>query len=204
MSKRVVFYINGFNLYFGIRENNWQRYYWLDIEKLAKAFVLKDDQLVDVKYFTARVSSPQDQVGRQSTYLDALSSCTNTRIIYGQFKSQKKRGNACRQWFYNSSEKKTDVNIATEMLTDTFQDKFDKAYLVSGDSDLVPPILKIRELFPSKIVNVVFPPKRFTEELKLATHSSLYIKKRNLRRALLENPSISKSGQYYNKPIEWA
>ena len=35
----------------------------------------------------------------------------------------------------------TDVNIATQMMIDAFQDKYNMAMLISGDSDLVPPII---------------------------------------------------------------
>ena len=44
----------------------------------------------------------------------------------------------------------TDVNIAMELLVDAQQDKFDTALLVSADSDLTGPILKVRNLFPNK------------------------------------------------------
>ena len=37
----------------------------------------------------------------------------------------------------------TDVNIAVEMLTDVFQDKLDKALIISADSDLAGPIRKV-------------------------------------------------------------
>ena len=41
----------------------------------------------------------------------------------------------------------TDVNIATQMIIDAYQDKYDTAMLISGDSDLVPPIKAINENF---------------------------------------------------------
>ena len=51
----------------------------------------------------------------------------------------------------------TDVNIATQILIDAYQDNFDMAMLISGDSDLVPPIKAVHELFPKKRVFVTFP-----------------------------------------------
>ena len=42
-------------------------------------------------------------------------------------------------------EKKTDVNISSHMLVNAFTDRFDTAFLISGDSDLVPPIEMIRQ-----------------------------------------------------------
>ena len=50
----------------------------------------------------------------------------------------------------------TDVNISVELLADAFQNKFDTALLVSGDSDLTGPIKKIKELF-SYVKNITVP-----------------------------------------------
>ena len=32
---RVVAYVDGFNLYFGLRSKGWKKYYWLDLCALA-------------------------------------------------------------------------------------------------------------------------------------------------------------------------
>ncbi|MBK6933512.1 MAG: NYN domain-containing protein [Saprospirales bacterium] len=48
------------------------------------------------------------------------------------------------------SKKMTDVNIATEMMMDAFTDTYDTALLISGDTDLIPPINAIRRHFPGK------------------------------------------------------
>ena len=54
-----------------------------------------------------------------------------------------KCGHKCGQ----SEEKKTDVNIAVRLLTDVYDDRFDTAIVISGDSDLVPPIKSVRGRF---------------------------------------------------------
>jgi uncharacterized LabA/DUF88 family protein len=56
-------------------------------------------------------------------------------------------------------EKRTDVNIAVQMVTDAFHDACDKFILVSGDSDLVPGVNRVKTLFPHKEV-VVYVPTR--------------------------------------------
>ena len=53
MGRNVVVYVDGFNLYFGLRESGLRRFYWLDIEALAQTMLLPDQQLVIVRYFTA-------------------------------------------------------------------------------------------------------------------------------------------------------
>ena len=32
---RVIAYIDGFNLYFGLKSQGWQRYFWLNVQSLA-------------------------------------------------------------------------------------------------------------------------------------------------------------------------
>ena len=47
----------------------------------------------------------------------------------------------------DQNEKMTDVNIATHLIIDAFQDRYDMAMLISGDSDLVPPIKAVHSLY---------------------------------------------------------
>jgi len=35
MLERRIFYIDDFNLYFGLKDKGWRKYYWLDLEKLC-------------------------------------------------------------------------------------------------------------------------------------------------------------------------
>ena len=72
---RVVAYVDGFNLYFGLKSMGWQRYYWLDVPALVENLLLPGQHLVETKYFTSRVSASaidRDKPKRQSTYLEAL------------------------------------------------------------------------------------------------------------------------------------
>lgn len=40
--RRVISYIDGFNLYFGLKQKGWRKYYWLDLAALSRS-LLKDD-----------------------------------------------------------------------------------------------------------------------------------------------------------------
>ena len=59
-----------------------------------------------------------------------------------------------------------DVNIAVQLSTDAFDDRFDTALLISGDSDLTTPLRTVRAKFPAKRLIAVFPPGRQSFELK--------------------------------------
>ena len=59
-------------------------------------------------------------------------------------------------------EKKTDVNIALEMLTDSIEG-IQQVVLVSNDTDLVPALEKIQKFFPEVKKAVVIPRKETKE-----------------------------------------
>lgn len=56
--KRVIFYFDGFNFYHGLRDmcrisKDWKAFYWLDFVAFCREFIVGDQELVKVKYFTA-------------------------------------------------------------------------------------------------------------------------------------------------------
>ena len=53
--QKVIIYVDGFNFYYGLKKNRqWRRYYWLDVIKFFEKFMKPDQELVCVKYFSAR------------------------------------------------------------------------------------------------------------------------------------------------------
>ena len=76
--ERVTVYIDGFNLYYGLRAKNWQRYYWLDVRRLSEQLLHPNQLLVGVHYFTTKVFRDPNNPGkftRQRTFLQATERC---------------------------------------------------------------------------------------------------------------------------------
>jgi uncharacterized LabA/DUF88 family protein len=199
--ERVVVYIDGFNLYFGMTSAHPEMK-WLNVELLAQNILKPHQTLIKVKYFTSRVSNNPPKEKRQSTYLSAIQT-TNTAIIYGHYKSKPKSCFSCHHTWNDNEEKMTDVNIAVHMLTDAMDDLYDAAILISGDSDLVPPIRAVHEKFPSKRVMVAFPPNRHNNSVKNASKGNLIIGKQLLIKSQFLDKIISKDGFELKKPSEW-
>lgn len=59
--ERVIVYVDGFNLYFGIKEAGFENCKWLDIHKLVNSLMKPSQQLISIKYFTSRVSNNPDK-----------------------------------------------------------------------------------------------------------------------------------------------
>lgn len=119
--ERVIAYIDGFNLYFGLESKGWRRYYWLNPRLLAVNLLKPTQRLVVVKYFTSRISScavHSDKSKRQSTFLEAVETLSGMRVIYGHFLSKPQVCYRCGATWDTHEEKMTDVNIAVK--TDGF------------------------------------------------------------------------------------
>jgi uncharacterized LabA/DUF88 family protein len=200
--KRLNVYVDGFNLYFGMKDSGIDDCKWLDIHALAEVIKNNSHEVNEVKYFTSRISHNYEKQKRQSTYLDALLT-TPITIIYGQYRSELVQCQKCPHKWYNPKEKMTDVNIATELMIDAYKNNFDVALLISGDSDLVPPIKAIKSIFPQKEIIIAFPPERPSNELKKFADRSFHLGRNKLIKCQLAGVITDKYGNKLNKPTEW-
>jgi len=201
--ERVVAYIDGFNLYFGLKSKDWRRYYWLDLQKMVQNLLKSNQVLEYTKYFTARISGPPDKQKRQTTYIEALETLPNFQTFYGKYQNIPR---TCRRCDYQEAvpiEKMTDVNIAVELLSDAFRDLYDTAYLISADSDLVPVIASMRTLFPQKRVIVAFPPGRYSRDLANKARFSLIIGRRTIAKSLFPPEIVKANGFILKRPELW-
>lgn len=205
--QRVIFYVDGFNLYYGMRSKLWKRYYWLDIARLAERLLNPCQTLVFARYFTARIHPDgrrnADKKERQDAYLEALSVSSSARIHYGRFLKKKRRCNKCGESWTTYEEKMTDVNIAVELLDDARYDRFDTAIIVSADSDLVGPVKNVRMRHPEKRVVIAFPPDRRSVDLKNAAKSSFVIGRDALRDSQLPDTVVKPDGYTLSRPASW-
>jgi uncharacterized LabA/DUF88 family protein len=203
---RVILYIDGFNLYHGIRQSGMRDCYWLDVEALGLGLLRPGQTLAGVRYFTSRISgNPSDpgQEVRQTAYLDALATRPLVTLLFGQFLSHPVACRSCGASHIKHEEKMTDVNIAMEMLTDAFRDAFDTAILVSGDSDLTGPVARVLTLFPGKRIVIAFPPNRVSKRLKQNASAHLVLGRALLAASQLPDPVVSSTGYPLRRPSTW-
>ena len=204
--ERVTVYIDGFNLYYGMRSKGWHRYYWLNVQSLAQHLLKPGQSLIGTKYFTSRVSStPRDpnKSDRQNAYLEALETLADVDIFYGHYLEKTVTCFTCGAAWQLPEEKMTDVNIAVEMTVDAFQDRWDTALLISGDSDLTAPIMNIRHSFPARRVVVAFPPGRHSVQLQKSAHAYFTIGRRILASSQFPDIVRKADGFELSRPVEW-
>lgn len=201
---RAISYVDGFNLYFGLKSAGMRSLCWLDVAKLCADQLEPDCSLVATKYFTARISNDGGKGQRQTTYIEALSENCSIQVFQGTYRTKSVRCGKCHSNWLESAEKKTDVSIATQMLIDAYEDNCEHFLVVSGDSDLVPAVEAIRNRFPNKEVSMFFPPNRYTRELHQKANRGNTISKRQLEAAQLP-PTVSRKRDGYalKCPDKW-
>lgn len=181
--KKVIFYIDGFNFYYGLRDaaekidgkpesNRWKKFYWIDFVKFCSGFLKDDEQLVYVKYFTARPVN-KGKRERQNKLMEVNSKINNDllKIYYGKYVDKEIKCLAtCKEKFLYPEEKQTDVNIAITILEDYVSGLCDKTVLISADSDLLPPLKTVSKLNKRKggnhEIEVLFPPGRYSSDIQ--------------------------------------
>jgi len=160
--KRCIVYVDGFNLYYGVLRHrpDWK---WLNLETFFRA-LRPDEEIVCIKYCTAEID-PDKRVSvrrdRQKMYFNALETLETVHRIEGkyQLRDETCRANGCNQGleYKRPEEKKTDVNLAIEMVLDAIDGKADTMILVSGDSDQEPAVAAVRKRCPHIKVIVYIP-----------------------------------------------
>lgn len=125
--------------------------------------MLKNQELMAVKYFSARPINNEDKAHRQSMLFDANKENPKFHLIMGKYL---KKRIVCKRCGFNINtyeEKESDVRIATQIVNDAKNGDCDIAIVVSADSDMIPAI----ELAKSAgvRVNVFFPPSHHSEAI---------------------------------------
>lgn len=202
MSERVRGYIDGFNLYFGLKSKKWRRFYWLDAWKLVENLLKPHQVLSGVTYFTARVTGSGGSRLRQKALLEAYDAMGQCELRFGKFLSTTYRCRSCGAENNIPSEKMSDVNIAMSLLSDAVQDLYDTAILVSGDSDLAPAVREVKRLYPEKRILVALPPGRFSRLLTQVADGYLAIGRAKLSASQLPE-SIEHRGKTLRRPERW-
>ena len=207
--KKAIVYVDGFNLYYSIKRRGWKQYYWLNLEMLCQKFIPSCEILTKIKYFTSHIKHDPDKVARQDKFLSALDTVSSIEKYFGKYSTRDYKCKQCSHPGKTPTEKQTDVHIAIEMVSDAFRNKYDIAYLITTDSDLVPAVKMVRSEFPEKEVVIVLPPKtkrdnrrRNASDLVNAANDFLHIRQSYLKDSMFPL-QITCSYGVLECPEEW-
>jgi len=192
---RVACYIDGFNLYHAIDDLNKPHLKWIDLHALAESLCRNDETLVKVAYFSAYATWLPDRYARHRKYVTALESL-GVECHMARFSERTVTCNSCAATWKRHEEKETDVHFSLTFLEDALDDTFERAILISADSDYVPAIRKVRGRLPGKQIFVATPPNRYgsARDLISACNSGIQITPGRLAKHLLPLRVLDKGG----------
>lgn len=208
MSK-IVFFVDGFNLYHaldhfpsGPDHSRYHKYKWLSLAKLASLYVTKKDRIEEILYFTTLATWDPAKVARHKTFIKAQEN-EGVTVVYGEFKRKEKRCPLCHTNFWTFEEKQTDVNIALRLFQLAVQDRFEKAIIISGDTDLIPAVKAVKATFPGKQIGVVLPIGRASEDFKKEADFHYKMKEKHLQSSRYADTIALTDGTVLTCPPRW-
>ncbi len=193
--ERVICFVDGFNLYHAINDLKKPYLKWVNLWKLSSVFIRpKSQQLLSVYYFSAYADWRPDAKVRHLSYVKALIAEGVTPIM-GKFKNKDRECLKCHSKWQSHEEKETDVNIALALVNLAYQNKYDRALLITNDSDQAPAIRMVRNLFPNKNITTIVPPHyRHSNELIQASSDKAKITIDHLERCLMPEVVLDAGG----------
>lgn len=214
---RTSVYIDGFNLYHACFRHRHADCVpadkWLNLRLLADRLAGQSNAIHKVHYFTAHLYRSKfdvDQNLRQALYLRALRTLPSVEIHLGQHIPVTRRGVLIQPdpaslgiWFHERvvietfEEKGSDVNLATQLLDDSYEGIVEHAIVVSNDTDLVAPIRSARK---RTRVTVISPQVTVARLLKRAADAAWCLDARVLRECRLPNPVVEADGTRLVRP----
>ncbi len=145
---KAIVYVDGFNLYYGMKAKHDRKYLWLDLFTLAQR-MRQPDMIQKVRYFTAIVRGEPEAARNQETYLAALCAYRpQVEVTRGRFQKKEPRCRACGQrWLCHCNprreyrtfeEKLTDVALGVAMVEDAALGVGDVTILVTPTLTCIP------------------------------------------------------------------
>lgn len=221
----------------------WKKYNWLNYRELSKIFLKPDEEIVDIKYFTAiydptiwnwkfnkkKTKKDIDRERKHKLYIKALEtqwvhtikweyqrvkknfSSTNDILkivppkVKNFLKQYMKSDNSFAEKFnisyYTLEEKKTDVNIAVEIVSDAFLNLYDKAILITWDNDIAPAVSRVKEKL-HKEFSVVFPFWGKWKSLKKSCDEILSLAESHLKNSQFPD-KFTNWTTVFQRPEDW-
>ncbi len=166
--ERVALYVDGFNLYHALAGLDGNHLKWLNLWKLGQMLTKSQSQiLVGVCYFSAyadhfKGTDKEDSLHRHRAYVAALQA-KGVEFVRGNFARRKwhyRGGRRYKATWQKHEEKQTDVAIGVRVMADAFANGFDRALIVSNDTDMIPLFETMGRIFPNKPALTISTPNR--------------------------------------------
>ena len=200
--ERVATFVDGFNLYYGIRQAGGH-HLWLDLEGLVRSLLKPYSSLLRCATSPAPDRDDPAALSRQHLYWNALGAHRNLlEIRVGRFQRKSKRCFSCNYSWVEYEEKESDVALGAAIVADGARGIFDTAMIISADSDMASAVRELKSLVPGVRVVAAFPPNRNSNELMRICDAFIRIGDAKVRRAQLPD-TVWADGHPIARPDYW-
>ena len=211
MSEAIA-YIDGLNFYYGAVRNR-PALKWLNPLSMLEN-LLPRENIIGIRYFSTRVMDTPgsiEAIRRQAVYFRALRTIPSLTIHEGRMAVRTKTGVvlpkatppqiATLEVF---EEKRTDVNIASHLLVDAFEGRYDTAVVVSNDSDLTTPIeMVVNRLGKTVIAVNPYRARQQSSELRRAASRVIPEINASVLRAAQFPDTLTDARGSFTRPRSW-
>ena len=218
---KTIVYVDGYNLYYGLLRRSVFK--WLDLYRLFQDHALgQNAEVLEVRYYTApvlgRMSDDPESSQRQRTYLQALRKMPPNRvkIIEGKIMAATpvlrlvnpvpECPGLTHVKVHDFTEKKTDVNLAADLITGAWTGVYEQAVICSNDTDLEGALRVVKEHRPAIRLGLVAPipsddSRKIAADLKSHADWSKVLSKVHLERSQLPDKI---PGTALRRPPAWS
>ncbi len=165
--ERVAIFIDGSNLYHNLRRYKIQANFESLIQTLENR-----REIVKIYYYTALLHRDFDEnkYNKHKKFLQYLAQIPKMNIVLCDLKKVISHDGSI-----NFTIKGDDVYLATDLISQAYENSYDIAIIVSGDEDFIPAI-KVVQKRGKKVINAFFP-KSSSYSLRMCCDGSINIKK---------------------------
>ena len=212
---RTRVYVDGFNLYYGaFRDGTFGAYKWLNLVGFCQDIPPQGTSYRHGEIFhgTGEAQRDRSRSPRASGDLHpSVAHAPRDQHPHGTFSTHPKIRPVADPAAHCqpaveviiTEEKGSDVNLATYLLLDAFDDTLDTAVVISDDSDLLEPIKVVKERFDRRIVVIRIRTNRGSVFKNVADAVYDANRSRYYSQSQLPATLTSPSGKVINRPSGW-
>jgi hypothetical protein len=214
----VAAYVDGFNLYYGMKSKYGRRHMWLDVVEMIRR-LRPQDRIVVVRYFSAIVKDEPAAAQNQYDYIAAMKAHNGPLldVQLGRFKNRAIRNCrrcglayacGCGREYRSFEEKGTDVALGAMMVADAARRLADTSVLISADTDLGPALAAVRMVTPTQRIYLAMPPGNTAPSRHLTAVGDIghfFIREAILRDSQLPGTVTDHlTGRTVTRPAKWS
>ena len=213
---KVIALVDGFNMYHALDQRGhlgtypYRRFKWINYRKLAACFVPRADSITSVKWFTAECpwkgrAGEQKRIRHRA--LIRANRSEDVEVVNGYFRPVTKTQRLILPrgliQYETYEEKRSDVALAVTLASLALQQAYDKAVLITADSDMIPAVQEAKRAHSGGMIINAVPIERRARALANYVDQQISMRQKHLALSQFPDHLELPTGRALDRPIEW-